>query len=136
MHTKISHKIASNGILIILSAAILFHLMVLVSIIPYQMVWGGRLQSKKEMINFELISILLNFLMLAIVAIHAKIIKLKVHPTIVKIALWLMVFIFMVNSIGNLLSLNEMEKYIFTPLTSLLAIFSFTLASKKRLVRK
>ncbi len=106
------------------------------SIIPYQMVWGGRLQSKKEMINFELVSILLNFLMLAIVAIHAKIIKLKVHPTIVKIALWLMVFIFMMNSIGNLLSLNEMEKYIFTPLTTLLAIFSFTLASKKRLVRK
>jgi len=136
MYTKISHKIASNGILIILSAAILFHLMVLVSIIPYQMVWGGRLQSKKEMINFELVSILLNFLMLAIVAIHAKIIKLKVHPTIVKIALWLMVFIFMMNSIGNLLSLNEMEKYIFTPLTTLLAIFSFTLASKKRLVRK
>ncbi len=118
--------------MIILLATILFHFLVLLSIVPYQIVWGGRLQNQSEMINFELVSILLNFLMLAIVAIQAKIVKLKVHPIVVKIALWLMVFIFVMNTIGNIISLNDMERYIFTPLTLLLAIFSFILASKKR----
>ncbi|MFC2187869.1 hypothetical protein [Peijinzhouia sedimentorum] len=132
MHTKISHKIASKGMMIILLATILFHFLVLLGIVPYQIVWGGRLQNQSEMINFELVSILLNFLMLAIVAIQAKIVKLKVHPIVVKIALWLMVFIFVMNTIGNIISLNDMERYIFTPLTLLLAIFSFILASKKR----
>lgn len=132
MHTKISHKIASKGMMIILLATILFHFLVLLGIFPYQIVWGGRLQNQSEMINFELVSILLNFLMLAIVAIQAKIVKLKVHPIVVKIALWLMVFIFAMNTIGNIISLNDMERYIFTPLTLLLAIFSFILASKKR----
>tara|TARA_R110002049_G_scaffold122473_1_gene277343 strand:- start:163 stop:579 length:417 start_codon:yes stop_codon:yes gene_type:complete len=132
MHTKISHKIASKGMMIILLATILFHFLVLLGIVPYQIVWGGRLQNQSEMINFELVSILLNFLMLAIVAIQAKIVKLKVHPIVVKIALWLMVFIFVMNTIGNIISLNDIERYIFTPLTLLLAIFSFILASKKR----
>ncbi|WP_458333610.1 hypothetical protein [Peijinzhouia sedimentorum] len=118
--------------MIILLATILFHFLVLLGIVPYQIVWGGRLQNQSEMINFELVSILLNFLMLAIVAIQAKIVKLKVHPIVVKIALWLMVFIFVMNTIGNIISLNDMERYIFTPLTLLLAIFSFILASKKR----
>ncbi len=118
--------------MIILLATILFHFLVLLGIVPYQIVWGGRLQNQSEMINFELVSILLNFLMLAIVAIQAKIVKLKVHPIVVKIALWLMVFIFVMNTIGNIISLNDIERYIFTPLTLLLAIFSFILASKKR----
>ena len=132
MHTKISHKIASKGMMIILLATILFHFSVLSGIVPYQIVWGGRLQNQSEMIQFELVSILLNFLMFAIVAIQARVIKLRVHPIVVKIALWLMVFIFVMNTIGNIISLNDLERYIFTPLTLLLAIFSFILASKKR----
>lgn len=118
--------------MIILLATILFHFLVLLGIVPYQIVWGGRLQNQREMIHFELVSILLNFLMFAIVAIQARVIKLRVHPIVVKIALWLMVFIFVMNTIGNIISLNELERYIFTPLTLLLAIFSFILASKKR----
>ena len=122
--------------MIILSSTIIFHLMVLVGIIPYQMVWGGRLQSKSEMISFELVSILMNFLMLAIVVIHAKIVKLKIYPIALKIALWLMTVLFTLNTIGNLLSLNDLERYIFTPLTLLLAVFSFILASKKRVANR
>lgn len=118
--------------MIILLATILFHFSVLSGIVPYQIVWGGRLQNQSEMIQFELVSILLNFLMFAIVAIQARVIKLRVHPIVVKIALWLMVFIFVMNTIGNIISLNDLERYIFTPLTLLLAIFSFILASKKR----
>jgi hypothetical protein len=134
MHTKISHKIASTGIMLILLATIFFHWLVLFEIIPYEIVWGGRLNNQSEMIKFELVSILLNVLMLCIVAIQAKVIKLRIHPIVLKIALWLMVFIFAMNTIGNILSLNDMERYIFTPITLLLTIFSFILASKKRMV--
>lgn len=72
--------------------------------------------------------------MLCIVAIQAKVIKLRIHPIVLKITLWLMVFIFAMNTISNIMSLNDMERYIFTPITLLLTIFSFILASKKRIV--
>ncbi len=96
------------------------------------MVWGGRIKNQEQMISFEITSILINIIMLAVVAIYAGYLNLKINPKIIKVALWIMVVIFLLNTIGNLFSNNEMEKMIFTPLTLLLAIFSLRLAMEKQ----
>jgi uncharacterized membrane protein YjjP (DUF1212 family) len=80
------------------------------------------------MISFEIISILINGIMLAVVAIYTRHLNVKINPKIIKAALWIMVGIFLLNTIGNLFSKNEWEKIIFTPITLLLAIFSLRLA--------
>lgn len=124
-------RIAAHGILLVLSLMVLFHVLVMVQVIPYGMVWGGRLESYSQMLLFEALSIAVNLLMLGAVAISAGMVKVKINRTILKAALWTMFAVFLLNTIGNLLSNNETEKLIFTPLTLLLALFSLRLAISK-----
>lgn len=125
---KITEKFATHSILTILSLVVLFHLLVLMNVIPHHIVWGGRLKDKAELVQFELISIAVNLLMLLVVLIKAKILKVALHPKLLTLALWLMFALFTLNTVGNLLAINEWEKIIFTPLTLILALLCLRLA--------
>ena len=131
MHKFDTKRIAANGILLVLSLMVLFHVLVMVQVIPYGMVWGGRLENSSQMLLFEAISIAVNLLMLGAVAISAGMVKVKINRGLLKAALWTMFAVFLLNTIGNLLSNNETEKLIFTPLTLLLSLFSLRLAISK-----
>ncbi|RIV17971.1 hypothetical protein DYU11_30145 [Fibrisoma montanum] len=131
MKTLISERFAANGLLAVLSLVIVFHLLVLLHVIPYTIVWGGRLTSDTQMVRFELTSIAINAFMLVVVAIRAGLLRVNFLPLLINIALWLMAGLFAVNTVANLASLNEFEKLAFTPLTLLLAVFSLRLALTK-----
>ncbi|WP_242929007.1 hypothetical protein [Pontibacter vulgaris] len=132
MNTIYLNRIAVAGLLFILSLFVLFHLAVMLSIIPLNMVWGGELKTKAQMLPLETIAIVINLIMLAVVSIKAGILKLRVNETIIRAALWIMFVLFLFNTAGNALSVNKMEKLLFTPLTFLLSIFSLILALNKR----
>lgn len=120
-------RIASFGLLIILSAIIVMHGLVFLGILPYEMVWGGRLKSRSDMIVFESASLVINALMLMVVLIRAGLLKVKINSIVLKVAFWIMFAIYALNTLGNLASLNAFERYFFTPLTFILAIFSWRL---------
>ena len=124
----ISESFASRGLMILFSLIIVFHLLVLVQVIPFQMVWGGRLNSVSEMYTFETVSIALNLLMLAVVSVRSGVMSLAVNPRVIQFLLWAMAALFILNTVGNLLSINETEKLIFTPITLVLSIFCIRLA--------
>ncbi|RYZ44800.1 MAG: hypothetical protein EOO14_26540 [Chitinophagaceae bacterium] len=94
---------------------------------PYTIVWGGRLISQADMIQFELISIATLLLMLFVVLVHAGLVKIRLQTLFFKIAFWVMAGLFLLNTIGNMESLNETERLIFTPVTFLLFLFSLRL---------
>lgn len=127
-------KAASNALMIILSLVIVFHFFVLSGVIPFSLVWGGRLKTFEEMVVFELVSISLNVVMVIIAAIHAGKLSINISPMFIQVALWLMSILFFLNTIGNLMSVSETEKIIFTPLTALLCILTVMLASGKRII--
>jgi hypothetical protein len=127
----ISQRVASLGILTMLSIVIIFHLLVMVQVIPYKIVWGGRLENHTEMIRFESISIALNLIMLVVVAIYSDYLKWEINRRWLHFGCWVMVALFSVNTAGNLFAINDWERWIFTPLTFLLAIFSLRLAIEK-----
>ncbi|HUH33568.1 MAG TPA: hypothetical protein VLZ28_06405 [Daejeonella sp.] len=127
-----TRQIATYGLLSILSIIVLFHLLVICGIIPFEIVWGGRLKDFSQMIVFETISISLNLVMLFVVASDASLIKLKLNSLIIRIGLWTMCALFILNTAGNLLSNNETERLVFTPLTVLLSVFSFRLAVSRK----
>lgn len=131
MKNIITLRFAAVVLMAILGAIVIFHLLVISGVIPYQMVWGGRLADRSQMLRFETISILTNLVMLTVVMIRAGFVRLRVHPISIRIALWLMVGLFLLNTIGNLLSNNETEKIIFTPLTVLLCLLSLRLATSR-----
>jgi len=128
MRSLISVHTAARGMIIILSLIIIFHVLVLTGIIPYKIVWGGRLESTTDMIRFEVVSIGINLLMLATVANKSGYLNWGKSKQWVRIGLWIMVVLFSINTLGNLVAINIWEKIIFTPLTLLLAFFSLRLA--------
>lgn len=128
MRRLISVNTAARSMIIILSLIVIFHLLVLAGIIPYKIVWGGRLENTTDMIRFEVVSIGINLLMLAIVANKSGYLHWGKSKQWVRIGLWIMVVLFSINTLGNLVAINIWEKIIFTPLTLLLAFFSFRLA--------
>lgn len=127
----ISEKTATYSLLFILGAVVVFHLFVLIGVVPYEIVWGGRLDTRSEMIYFETFSIVINLIMLAVVAMYADIIRVKINKTILKGALWMMFILFLINTLGNILSNDPLERAVFTPLTIILAMLSFRLAMGK-----
>ncbi len=126
MDTK---RVASIGILIILTFFVVFHALILLGIVPFQMVWGGRLKEYSQMIGFELVSLLVNLLMILVVLVQTGLLRLKVKAIVLKLALWAMTALFGLNTLGNALSTNNVEKRLFTPLTLLLCFGSLRLAT-------
>ncbi len=128
MKKMLSEHLATRGLLLILSFVIVFHVLILSGVFPSTIVWGGRITSRTELVRFELVSILLNAVMLTIVAIKANIINLPIQRKILKVGLWFMFALFLLNTIGNLASLNKIEQIVFTPLTLVLSLFTLRLA--------
>lgn len=121
-------KIALIGSISIFSLSILFHLLVIMKVIPSTIVWGGRIENQQELLKFESISIILNVFFLLILLMINTTIKVKVKPIVFRLVLWLMSALFILNTIGNLLAKSSIETMIFTPVTILLSIFSLYLA--------
>jgi hypothetical protein len=121
-------SIAQLGLLILLSLFLILHFIILIKLIPYNLVWGGRLKSDKEMYRFEIFSILINSLFVIVILVQGHFLTIEIPNKIITYALWLMTGLFLLNTIGNVTSKNKFEQRLFTPITILLAIFSFILA--------
>ena len=121
-------SIAQWGLLILLSLFLILHFIILLKLIPYNLVWGGRLKSDKEMVRFEIFSILINSLFVIVILMQMSFLTIDIPKKVITYFLWLMTGLFLLNTLGNAISKNKLEKRLFTPVTILLAIFSLTLA--------
>ncbi|MES2766854.1 MAG: hypothetical protein V4642_13350 [Bacteroidota bacterium] len=128
MKKILSENIATKGMLIIFSLITIFHVLVITGVVPFQIVWGGRLQNREQMLVFEAVSIALNTIMLIVVMVRAGMLSISIRPSVLKVIFWTMCGLFLLNTVGNLFSANSFEKAFFTPLTLLLAVFSWRLA--------
>lgn len=124
-------KISIYGLILLFSFTIIFHLLVITHFISYDVVWGGRITSDRQMYISEFVSVFLNGVFLVVVLIKAQMLHWPVPNKVITVFLWLMLGLFILNTIGNLLSLNGLETLIFTPITILLSFFCFILVRSK-----
>lgn len=115
-------RFAELTLVAIFSLTIVFHLLVLTSIIPHDIVWGSRLSTTRQVLIFETISIVLNGLFLAIMLIKIGFLKMNVSHKVLRGLQWGMFALFLLNTLGNLVSENSFEKMVFTPVTICLSI--------------
>ncbi len=106
---------------------IIYHLAIIFQFIPFEFVWGGRLTSEKEMYQFESVSLLLNivFLVLSMTLLRKKEMRKK---TVVKVIFYLFAVLFLMNTAGNMVAISDFEKYIFTPVTLIVALLCLRIA--------
>ena len=119
MNPKINIKI----LLWLIAAVTLFHLAILIKIIPYEITWGGKLKNDAEMYLFESISILINLFLAYLLLIRVEYVHKLIPSKVVNIILWIFLFIFGFNNIGNIFADTLFEK----SLSLLTLIFTFLL---------
>ncbi len=122
------HNVALFGSIGIYNLSIVFHLLVIIQIIPSSIVWGGRLTNQQELFIFESISIVLNVFFILIMLLVNGSIKVKVKAFFIRAIVWLMSCLFILNTLGNLIAKSSIETIVFTPITIMLSVFSFYLA--------
>jgi hypothetical protein len=99
------------------------HVLILLKIIPYRFVWGGRLNNSTDMFIFESISIAVQILFL--LCVKAGYLFKGKFNRVVTIGIWTMFVLMILNTIGNLASSSYLETIIMTPITALLALLLF-----------
>lgn len=91
-----------------------FHALILLRLIPYQYVWGGRLTSEQEMYLCELVSVvalsLLSLLLLMRIKQRQKPTATQGAKKAINAGLWCFVALFALNTLGNVLAETYLEK--------------------------
>lgn len=128
MINRIPFKAAANTILAIALLITGFHLLVLARIIPYSIVWGGRLTNDADIRSFELASTGINLVLACTVGLKAGYLRLPASTRILNAVLWVFTALFCLNTIGNLLSKSTIETVVFTPITAVLALLCARMA--------
>lgn len=118
--------------LVLLLIALSYHLIIIAELIPYEAVWGGRLESIEQMRRFELFSIIINLFMLLVILAKGGFIKARTPLFINNIFLWLFALMFALNTVGNIFAMSMWETIIFTPITFLSAILCLRLALARK----
>ncbi len=117
--------------LILLVLVLIYHLLILIELIPYQIAWGGRLETRSQMLAFESVSIGINLIIMTIILLKGEYIKTRIPVRVINILLWILTVVFILNTVGNLISNNLLETIIFTPLTCISAILCYRMAVEK-----
>ena len=106
---ELNSQLAVKVMLGLLSMVILFHLLIIVEMIPYKIAWGGKLQTDGQMYVFEGFSILINLFLLFILLIKGRYIKPQFSERTIKIVLWIFLILFILNTIGNLFANTHLD---------------------------
>lgn len=135
MKNILSFQRAVQSSLILFRLLIAFHLLVILDIlllgnIPIDYLWGGRMETSEQLLNFEIISLLGMVMCLVIVLIRSEKIRVPSLMGPSRVALWVLSILFLANTLGNLLAKTTFEKC-FALITALLVILCVRLALEK-----
>ena len=110
---------------------LIFHVLIIIKVVPYTITWGGRLSNDAEMYAFEATSMgILLFLILNLL-IKGTFIPQIITIKIVNIFLWLFFVLFILNTLGNIVAITTLEKF-FTLVTLTYAVLLWIVLTKKK----
>lgn len=135
IYASMTGKIAIKIILGLLSLVIVFHLCILTKIIPYATAWGGMIQNDSQMYIFEIISIIVNLFLGFVLLMKGGYLQYYLKQNVVNTILWIFLFLFILNTIGNSVAKTNFEKS-FAALTLIFAfLIGIILKNKKKFTR-
>lgn len=132
MKRLFSANLAGNILLIFMGLLVVFHILVLLKVVPASIIWGGQIESSSnEFIVLEIISLLITLVFAVIIAAKLGYIRAGHFKKIVNIGVWVVFVYLVLNTIGNLASGVAAENWFFAPITIVLAFFALRLAMEK-----
>ena len=132
MNKLISTRLAGNVLLGTLVLLAVFHILVLLRVLPADIVWGGAIQNSTEnLFPLEMISLVVTLLFALIIAAKAGFIKAFRFQTAVNVGAWIVFAILLLSMIANFASGVAFENLIFAPIAVVLAFCAYRLAIEK-----
>ena len=132
MKKFISTKLAGNLLLGSLGLLAVFHILVLLRVLPADIVWGGAIRnSTTSLFPLEMISLFVTLLLAVIIAAKTGYIKAFRFQTVVNIGAWIVFAILLLSMVANFASGVAFENLIFAPITLVLAFCAYRLAIEK-----
>lgn len=132
MKKIISARLAGNILLTALGLVLVFHILVLLKVIPADIVWGGRIQGVPEnLFTLETIALLVTLFFMLIIAAKVGYVQAGKLSGAVNIGVWLIFAFLLLNTLGNLASGVSFENLIAAPITIILALCALRLAIEK-----
>ena len=133
MKKLIRAKLAGNILLFSLGLLFLFHVLVLLKVIPADIVWGGQIKGvPANLITLEAVALLVTAVFILVVAAKTGYLQVGRLSGIINAGVWLIFVYLLLNTLGNLASGISFEKLVFAPITILLAFCAFRLAIEKQ----
>lgn len=121
-NNPISKKQALKMMLGLLFMVILFHIAIMTYLIPYTLIWGGKLKTESQMYLFETTAISINLFLMILLLLKGNYIKNTISNNMVNGTLWIFLVIFALNTFGNIMAETMFEKIAFTPLSLISAL--------------
>lgn len=132
MKKLVSAKSAANVLLAAMAALAVFHVLVLVKVLPPDIVWGGRMGDKPgNLVVLETTALLVTLLFALIIAARVGYVRVPRLRKVVLIGAWVVFAYFTLNIIGNLASSALLEKLVFTPISIVLSALALIVAVEK-----
>lgn len=133
MKKLISAKSAGNIVLILFGLLVIFHLLILLNLLPSNIVWGGGQvgTSFSNQRTLVIISLIFNVLFAIVVAAKIGYLKAFRFTRTINFLLWLIFAYLLLNTVGNLVSSSSVESLVFTPITLVAALLVLRLAIEK-----
>lgn len=128
---RIPVRYATSFLMIQMVLIVLFHILVLVGLIPFQFVWGGRIENREQLIVMELISFVGNAFLFWIVGQKSGQFQKRWGEKALRAAFYMMSLLFALNTLGNAVAIHPFEKYFFGFLTLLSSLLCLRLALKE-----
>jgi len=131
MRCLINTKTAGTILLLLLSAVLVLHLLILAGILPYEIFWGGQMNNETaNMVMMESIAVVLLSVFIGITVLNTF------HPlnyrVMARVGMWIIFAYLLLNTVGNLASEELIEKAVMAPVTFLMSLLSLRLAISKK----
>ncbi|TGL25140.1 hypothetical protein EHQ47_04185 [Leptospira bourretii] len=128
--SKKTRTLTSRILIVLFSMTMVFHILALLQVIPFQYLWGGRLSSVEEMYVMESVSLLVNTFFLWSSFQYVRYLNQGLVPIWIRIIFGFIGIIFLLNTIGNLVAVTDLETLLATPVTAILSVICFSLVPK------
>jgi hypothetical protein len=124
----LSVRLAGGIAIGLLALLAIVHVLVLSHVIPYEMVWAGRISNESSLIAYETIALVVTLIFLGIVIMRSGYVIADKFKKVSAIGIWVVFAYFVLNAVGNFTSGVSAENFLFGPLTVVLALLSLRVA--------
>lgn len=91
-------------------SVLVFHILVLTKMVPYEMAWGGQLGNNAAMYTFESISVMINLFLGWVLLMKGNYLPFRFSERVINGILWIFFALFVVNTVANLFARTDIEK--------------------------